>query len=144
MQLCSRKEHSRKEILDKIVSRGCGHAQAEEIVNFLVEHKFVDDHRYTAAFVKDKMRFNKWGRVKIAYMLRMQGIENDMITDVFSETDDTEYLEILTGELQKKLKSLKGNTYEIKGKLFRFATSRGFEADIVNQAICEIRMKNEE
>jgi len=141
MQWCSRKEYSRKDIFEKILSRGCSHADAEKIVNFLVEQKFVDEKRYTTAFVKDKMKFNKWGRVKTAYMLRMQGIDKDMISGVFSEIDENEYIEILTGELQKKMKNIRGNEFEVKGKLFRFATSRGFETDIVNQTILQLFSK---
>ena len=138
MQLCSRREHCRKEIFDKIVSRGCSQTQAEEIVNVLVEQNFLDEKRYTMAFVKDKMRFNKWGRVKIAYMLRAQNIDKNIVIDVFSEIDETDYNEILTGELRKKYKGLTGSQFEIKGKLFRFATGRGFESEIVNEAISKM------
>ena len=139
LQLCSRREYCRKDICDRIVSWGCTPDKADELVNFLVEHKFVDERRYTEAYVKDKLRFNKWGRVKIAYMLRMQNIDKDMITDVFSEIDEAEYCESLSNELRKKHKSgLRGNEFEIKGKLFRFATSRGFEPEIVNEAINQL------
>ena len=144
MQWCSRKECCCKEIFDKAVSWGCTSADAHELVDFLVEQKFVDERRYTEAFVKDKLRFNKWGRVKMAYMLRMQNIDNEMITSILSEIDETEYQQILTDELQKKYRSIrKGNTFEISGKLFRFAVSRGFEAKIVNEEIFKM-MKNDE
>jgi len=76
--------------------------------------------------VRDKLRFNKWGRVKIAYMLRAKNIDGSIVADVLQEIDDAMYNEILTGELQKKYRTLRGNAFEIKGKLFRFATSRGF------------------
>jgi len=86
--------------------------------------------------VKDKLRFNKWGRVKIAYMLRMQNVDNEMIINVLSEIDETEYQKILINELQKKFKAIrKENAFEISGKLFRFAVSRGFESEMVNDLI---------
>jgi len=138
MHFCSRKECCRKEVFDKSVSWGCLPAEAQEVVDFLVEQKFVDERRYTEAFVKDKLRFNKWGRVKIAYMLRSQEIDRNTIMDVFSEIDETEYCRILSDELQKKYKTIRGNEFEIKGKLFRFATSRGFESDMVNETIHKI------
>ena len=139
MQLCSRREYCRKDIYDKIISWGSSPDKAGEIVNFLVENKFVDDRRYTEAYVKDKLRFNKWGRVKIAYMLRMQNIDKKMIADVLSQIDENEYIEILIGELRKKNKSkMSGNAFELKGKLFRFATGRGFEAETINEAISRV------
>ena len=135
MQWCSRREYCRKNMFDKAVLWGCTPAEAWEIVDFLVEQKFVDDRRYTAAFVKDKLRFNKWGRVKMAYMLHTQNIDRSIVLDVLSEIDETEYHRILTGELQKKNKTIGGNAFERKGKLFRFATSRGFEPEIINEVI---------
>jgi len=135
MQHCSRREYCRKDMFDKAVSWGCTPAEAHAVVDFLVEQKFVDDRRYTEAFVKDKLRFNKWGRVKIAYMLRTQNIDNNIIRDVLSEIDETEYKTILTAELQKKGKTLRGNAFEIRGKLFRFAISRGFEPEFINEVM---------
>ena len=139
MQLCSRREYCRKDMLEKAVSWGCTPAEARELIDFLVEEKYVDERRYTEAFVRDKLRFNKWGRVKIAYMLRTQNIDKDIIMNVLSEIDETEYIEMLTGELQKKYRSVqRGTASEIKGKLFRFASSRGFETEIVNEAISRL------
>ena len=138
MRFCSRKECCRKEIYDKSVSWGCTNAEAHEIVDFLVEQKFVDEDRYTEAFVKDKLRFNKWGRVKIAYMLHSQNIDKNIILDVFSGIDETEYCRILFEELKKKYKTINGKPIEIRKKLFCFATGRGFESDIVHNTISKI------
>ena len=138
MQWCSRREYCCKDVFDKAVSWGCTHAEAREVVDFLVEQKFVDDRRYTEAFVKDKLRFNKWGRVKMAYMLRTQNIDKVLVRDVLSEIDETEYHKILTGELQKKHKTLSGNAFGIRGKLFRFAAGRGFEPEMIHKVIDEL------
>ena len=143
MQMCSRREYCRKDIFDKAISWGCTPSEASELVDFLVEQMFVDECRYTEAFVKDKLQFNKWGRVKIACMLRAQNIDRDIVIKALSGIDETEYLQILIGELQKKYKSIrrpvsKSNRAEIKGKLYRFAASRGFEPEIINKAISEV------
>ena len=138
MQWCSRREYCSKDIFDKVVSWGCTADEAHEVVDFLIEQNFLNDRRYTEAFVKDKLRFNKWGRVKIAFMLRAQNIERNIVEDVLSDIDQTEYNKILTSELQKKYKSIHGNAFEVKGKLFRFATGRGFEPEVVYEAIPKI------
>ena len=144
MQWCSRREYCCKDAFDKAVSWGCTPAEARELVDFLVEQKFVDERRYTEAFVRDKLRFNKWGRVKIACMLRSQNIGKDIVSDIFSEIDETEYQQILIGELQKKYRSIRrGNAFEISGKLFRFAASKGFEPETINELIFKM-MKNDD
>ena len=142
MRLCSRKECCSKEMFDKAISWGCTSVEAGELVEFLVEQKFVDERRYTEAFVNDKLRLNKWGRGKIAYMLRMLNIDNEIIADVFSEVDDVEYQRILSGELQKKYRSIRqGTSCELSAKLFRFAASRGFEAELINDELLKMIKK---
>ena len=138
MQLCSRREYCRKEIVDKLISWDCTPTEVCEVVDFLVEQGFLDERRYTEAFAKDKIRFNKWGRVKISYMLRSQDIDRNTIMDVFSEIDEKEYCRLLFDELQKKHRTVRGNAVEIRGKLFRFAAGRGFEQDIIHEAISKI------
>lgn len=139
MQWCSRRECCRKDIYVKAVSWGCSSDEAHELVDFLVEQKFVDERRYTEAFVKDKLRFNKWGRVKIAYMLRTQNIDKNTVMNVLSEIEEIEYLQILTDELQKKCKTVRSvNDFETKGKLFRFAAGRGFEPEIINKELSKM------
>ena len=71
-------------------------------------------------------------------MLRTQNIDRNIVEKVLSDIDEKEYNKILTGELQKKYKSIRGNAFEIKGKLFRFAVSRGFEPEIILEVISEI------
>ena len=139
MQYCSRRECCRMDIFEKAVSWGCTPAEANDLVDFLVEQKFIDERRYTEAFVKDKLRFNKWGRMKISYMLHSKNIDNNIITSVLSEIDYTEYKNVLTEEIQKKIKNIRVETeYEIKGKIFRFASSRGFETELINEVIFSI------
>ena len=143
MQACSRREYCRHDIFDKMLQWGCTLTEARELLDFLVEQKFVDERRYTEAFVKDKLRFNKWGRVKMKHMLHAQNVDREIVNETLSKIDDAEYRQILIGELQKKIKTIrqaktKENFVEIKGKLFRFASSRGFESETINKALLQI------
>jgi len=48
--------------------------EADKAIARLVEQKFIDDARFARYFVKDKLKFNKWGRIKIGYALRQKGL----------------------------------------------------------------------
>jgi regulatory protein len=101
-----------------------------------VEEKYIDDKRYAEAFVRDKYRFNKWGRIKIAQGLRMKGIDSETISNAMETINETEYLSILRDLIKTKRKSIRGkNDYEINGKLARFATGRGFEYGAIRQCL---------
>jgi regulatory protein len=136
MQFCSRKEYSSPDILQKILSWGCTLDDAHAVVAKLIEQKFLDDHRYAEAYVNDKLRFAKWGRLKIVYMLRMQGMEPTIIQEAVDRINPDQYLQCLQDELGKKRKSIKAaHPIEMKAKLFRFAAGRGFEPDVIQQAL---------
>ena len=110
-------------------------AQAR-IMERLVKERYVDDERYARAFVKDKVRYNKWGRRKIEQALWQKHIDDDIRQRILDEIDDEEYLSILRPLLQQKRKSTKAQSdYELNQKLIRFALSRGYTYDIIRQCI---------
>ena len=102
----------------------------------LVKERYVDDERYARAFVKDKVRYNKWGRRKVEQALWQKRIDDDIRERVLDEVDEEEYLNVLRPLLKQKRKSTKAeNDYELKQKLVRFALGRGFTYDIIRQCI---------
>jgi regulatory protein len=135
MALCSRKEYSAGEILDKLTEWEVPADKAQKVLELLIKEKFVDDMRFATAFVNDKLKFSKWGKIKINYMLRQKGISETIIDQTLSSIDLEYYIEILLSELKKKIKTVHANNhYELKGKLIQFAFGRGFEYDIASKA----------
>ena len=132
--LCVQGEHCEKDILAKMEKWGLGKEMQASIMEYLVKERFVDNERYCRAFVSDKMRYNHWGQRKIEQALWLKGIEKSVSSQVFAEIDTEEWVEILSSELSKKRKTVKGrNDYEIKQKLVRFAAGRGFPYGIISK-----------
>ena len=136
---CSLSEHCKSEVLGKLQQWGATEETWEAILNHLEKERYVDESRYATFFVRDKYRFNQWGRVKIAQVLRMKHIPSVCIDEAMEEIDEQEYLNILTSLLKKKVRSIKAsNDYERNGKLVRFAAGHGYEiGDIL---LCMKRM----
>ena len=80
-------------------------AQIESVVNALLEEKYVDDCRFAGAYVRDKARFAKWGKVKIAYNLKMLGIGKEIVSMVMEENADLFSDELLEQLIVKKWNS---------------------------------------
>lgn len=134
--LCSRAEKCSSDIFKKIIDWGADEDLANEVLQKLIEEKFVDDSRYASFFVKDKFRFNKWGKIKIAFMLKQKHISGNIINDALAEIDEEEYSSVLKKLLEEKSKSIKAiNQYDKKAKLMRFTQGRGFELDKILQQI---------
>jgi regulatory protein len=130
--ICSRQEQCRQDILVRLSKWDISESDSDKIMLILEKEGFVDHNRYATSFANDKLKFNKWGKVKIRWMLRQKDIPEDIIERALSLIDDDEYFNTLSGELKKKIKSLKSeNEYNKKGKLVKFATQRGFEYEII-------------
>jgi regulatory protein len=100
----------------------------EAVLQYLQTEKFIDEQRYSIAFVRDKYRFNSWGRAKIAQALKLKRIPSVCISKALEEIDDEEYMASLLDQLERKDRSVKArNDYERNGKLIRFAMGRGYE-----------------
>ena len=132
----SRCEHCDSEVRDKLLGWGGAEEEADEIIRYLIEERYIDNQRYANSYTRDKFRFNHWGKYKIGMMLRSKDICNEIIEEALNQIDEEEYLEKLEQILRDKLRSLKySSEYEKKGKLFKFAQSRGFESSAISKVI---------
>lgn len=133
-RICSRSEECSSDIMKKIKELGAGEELRERILQKLIEEKFVDDDRYVRAYVRDKFRINKWGKVKMRYYLKMKGIPDDIIEAGFEEIDPEEYTGLLVKTMKEKAKSVKkSNKFEKMGQVIRFAQGRGFEPELIHR-----------
>mgnify|MGYP002526274646 CR=1 FL=1 len=134
--LCAQAEHCQYEMLQKMGRWELSEEAKARVMQRLLKERYVDDERYAHAFVKDKIRYNKWGRRKVEQALWQKHIDEDIRKRVLDEVDDDEYLNILRPLLKQKRKSIKANSdYELNQKLMRFALGRGFTFDIIRQCL---------
>ncbi len=136
--LCSRSEKCISEIRQKLLNWAVFGEEAEKVLAELVREKFIDEQRFARYFVRDKYRFNKWGRIKIAYQLRMKEIPQQLIKTAFEEIDETEYRENALQLITRKLHNTEGsNQWDLKAKVLQFMQSRGFEPELVTKILDE-------
>ena len=134
--LCANAEHCQHEMLEKMRRWELSEAVQARVMARLVKERYVDDERYARAFVKDKIRYNKWGRRKVQQALWLKRIDDAIQQTVLDEIDDDEYLKVLKPLLKQKSKSIRAESdYERNQKLVRFALSRGFTFDIIRQCL---------
>lgn len=134
--LCAQAEHCQYEMLEKMRRWELSEEAQARVMSKLIKERYVDDERYAHAFVKDKIRYNKWGRRKVEQALWQKRIDDDIRTRVLDDVDDEEYLNVLRPLLKQKRKTIKAkNEYELNQKLVRFALGRGFTFDIIQQCM---------
>lgn len=137
--LCSRSEKCTSEIQEKLKLFGLSAEESEPVIKKLADEKYIDDERFARAFVKDKFRFNHWGKQKIEYMLRAKKINQDILALAFEEIEDEGYAGELLKLLTDKAKTVKAkDLYDKRNKLMRFAMGRGFESAKIYTAMKEL------
>jgi regulatory protein len=138
MALCAGREMCRSDIKKKLSSWGLQEIDIERIIEKLVKEKFIDEERYSSAFVRDKFRYNKWGKVKIASTLKMKSIPAETINNAIGSIDDETYMTALRDMISSQRRKVKAkNQYDLKGKLLRFGLSRGFESHLLYDLLNE-------
>lgn len=137
--ICSRSEKCTSEIQEKLKLFGLSAEESEPVVKKLADEKYIDDERFARAFVKDKFRFNHWGKQKIEYMLRAKKINTEILELAFEEIEDEGYADELLKLLTDKAKTVKAkDMYDKRNKLMRFAMGRGFESGKIYTALKEL------
>lgn len=137
--LCSRSEQCSPDIRKKLPAFGLDEHEAEEVLEKLKNEKFIDDERYAKAYVAEKFRINKWGRVKIRYHLKAKGLENETIETGLENIDPEKYKNALLKTMKEKARKVKkNNKYEKMGQIIRFAQSRGYEPELIHRHMDEV------
>jgi regulatory protein len=137
MRECSVREYCISDISSLLGRWGVLDAEIKEwVINRLITEKFIDEHRYSRAFVVDHFRHSHWGKVKITMGLRSKRVDPAAIDSGLEAIDDGEYHALLMKILEEHRKKIRAkNRLDLKGKLLRHALGKGFESHLVYDAV---------
>ena len=107
MALCSRREYCRNDIQNKLHKWGINNSDSDKIINILLDENFINESRYSTAFVRDKFLYNKWGRVKITAHLKTRNIPPDIIKTSLDSIDNETYIKTLKDLITRHRGSVK-------------------------------------
>jgi regulatory protein len=138
MAQCSRREYCCEDIRNKLNSWGVNEGDSDKIINILIKENFINELRFASAFVKDKFKYNKWGKIKIGMHLKAKKIPSNIIKTALDDIDYEIYNNALKNIISAHKKTVKAkNQYDLKAKLLRHALSKGFESSLVYEVLNE-------
>ena len=79
-KFCAYQERCHQEVRDKLFSFGLLPNDVEEIIFELIQEDFINEERFTKAFVRGKFNYKKWGRIKITQELKRRKISDYCIS----------------------------------------------------------------
>ena len=135
---CAYQERCLKDVSDKLKTFEISEKERKDILNYLIDNRFVNNKRFVKAFVRGKINQSGWGLNKIRFHLMQKGIEKELIDEALQAFDEEVYRQRLVEVLTTKAKTVKAaNDFEKKRKLAAFAIQKGFEAPLVWEVLKE-------
>lgn len=140
--LCAGAEQCAADIRSKILKQGFSTDEAERMITYLQQNRYLDDNRYARAYAIDKVRFSGWGRMKVRMGLRAKGMGDAVISQAMEYIPDAEYEDALNKVMMVKAKSLDLSDVKDRQKLYRYLASRGFESQLIIRAMRKLMAKD--
>ena len=136
MNLCAKSEKCTGDARRLMRGWGVAAADAEKVLQHLVNERFIDDSRYAEAFVREKINLSGWGAYKITATLRQKGIDKAIIASALEQYSDVDTVERLTVLLTRKLRTVKAKSVtDLRAKLFRYAAGQGYDFSTAREVV---------
>jgi regulatory protein len=138
LRIIERSYKTEKEVRDKLSLKGYDDNAISKSIEFLKEYNFINDIKYTKAFINDKL--NSTGSHKIKYTLIQKGISKEIIEEELSNLSDQNEKKAALDLAKKKIviiKKRETDNYKICAKVSRYLFSRGYGYDVINEVVKE-------
>ncbi|MCD8176847.1 MAG: RecX family transcriptional regulator [Tannerellaceae bacterium] len=136
---CSAAERCIQDVEKKLAATDLPSEARKRIIKRLTDEKYIDETRFAGFYANDKLRFNKWGRIRISFELQKKRIPDAIRFEAIENLDQEVYISTLRSILKNKLKTTKGkDKRDVYYKLLRFAAGRGFESSEINKCLKDL------
>lgn len=136
---CAVQERTQQQLRDKLYDWGLFGDEVEEVISWLISEDFINEERFAQSYVSGHFRIKKWGRIKIKQGLKQKKLSDYCIKIGMKEIGDEDYENTIHSLIEKKWRLLQEpNLYTKKQKTVRYLLQKGFEADLVWEALKQI------
>lgn len=152
LRLLAMREHSKKELQQKLAAKGFGRNDALEAIDELAREGFQSDARYAESYARSRI-LKGYGPIRIVYELKQAGIELDRgggqtgtEPAVFNLNDTVQSMAGGWAELLERVYSKKygrERKMEIKewARRSRFLMQRGFPVEMITELFEHLNIK---
>lgn len=140
LRLLARRDHSRKEIQNKMAIKGYEPSHVSEVIADLAQQNWQDDTRYAESYARVRSQ-KGFGPVRIAYELKQQGIESSTVDKVLRATTDN-WINLLKQVYTKKYPGPVAMDSSERTNCIRFLLQRGFSSAMIHDLFKQITTKS--
>lgn len=133
--ICARSEQCEFDIRRKLTSHGISGSEADKVIDYLIDHDFLNEERYACAYSRDKARFSRWGRIKIRAGLFARRVSSAAVATGLAAIDEDSYQDGLHRLTHQLAGADDLSDRDVRMRLMRRLASRGFEPDLISDVI---------
>lgn len=121
-----------KEIKDYLLKKEDDTDLIDEVISRLIKMGYLDDRRFTEAYIKDKLNFTSWGDYKIINELNKLGISSLYIEDNIDLLNDDILNERMRKIIDKDIRTNKKYSgLKLKNKIYNHLLTSGYSKEKV-------------
>lgn len=139
LRLLARREHSRKELLNKCSLKGFQKSDVLPVLDELTEKGWQDDARYAESYARQRIQ-KGYGPIAVQYELSQNGVQIDTIEPLLHSVADS-WLDVLEQVYHKKYTHDRRLSRQEWAKRSRFLLQRGFPADMVSALFTHLAIR---
>ena len=132
LDVISRREHSEKEIKNKLLKKFDNAELIDEVISKLIKNNLINDVRYAQMYVLVRKR-KGFGPKKIQFELMARGI-NDSISSI-AIIEEGSWKEAAQKAFNKKFKNGASNEFKERNKQKNFLQNRGFSFEEIDSVL---------
>lgn len=140
LRLLSRREHSRKEIEQKLVNKGFSSDVILAVLNELRGKDWQSDSRFAESYARQRS-LKGFGPLRIKFELIQKGIETSTIQQQ-TQLVDYDWMTELNRICAKKFSNLATMSHSERARCKRFLLQRGFSGEMINAYFKQISQPN--
>ncbi len=140
-RIFKRNIYSESEIRHKLSLKGFEDV-SEEVIETLKEFSMINDEKFANLIANNTAEFKKYGPKRIRDILIRKGYSSSIADDAISKLD-MDFFEIARSVADSFLKKRKfKNSYDAKRKLYSHLVYKGFDTQIIEEILSEMKEEN--
>ena len=129
LDIISRREHSQKELTDKLIKKFNIPELVDLVINSLLDKNLINDYRYSEAYVVARKR-KGFGPKKIIYELLSRGVTENIASEAINQEGG--WRDAASKAFNKKFKAGIGKDFKEQNKQKVFLQNRGFSFEEID------------
>ena len=135
LDIVGRRMNSKKELRQKLLTKGYALEVIERVVEKLEEYRYVDDALFARQFASSYQNVSK---KNLKEKLQLKGISPDIVLEIISDRCDEDEFELCLMHANKYLKSKPIKSYQDLSKMQASLARKGFDFDVIKKVCREI------